>query len=108
MPDQVWRLPQELVQPYTLHRGFTFTTTGDTAVDAVTLAGSMAEGKKIMLIVEQNDLHVEFDADATTSSMLIPAGSGYADDNIHIGTRISVINANAGQNGRLRGICWGR
>lgn len=96
------------LQPYPRHRGLTFTTTADTAQNAATLGTSMGEGNKVSLIVESADLYVEFDADATTASMLIPAGSGYFDDGIVVETRISVLNRTAGQNGRIRGIVWGR
>ncbi|MBI2020210.1 hypothetical protein HYS94_02205 [Candidatus Daviesbacteria bacterium] len=100
--------PGTAMQPYPRHRGFNYTTTADTAQNATTLGSSMSEGNKVSLIVELADLYVEFDADASTTTMLIPAGSGYFDDGIVIETRISVRNVTAGQNGRLRGIIWGR
>lgn len=104
----LWRTPQELVQPLTKHRAFTHTTSGDTAENACLTAGKMEEGIKLSFVVELFDMYIEFDNDATTTTLLIPANTGYYDENIFIGTRISVINATAGSNGRIRGILWGR
>ena len=36
-----WRQEIELLQMYSKHKTFTFTTTGSSAEDAVTLAGNM-------------------------------------------------------------------
>lgn len=82
--------------------------TDDNPRDAVSLDGKMSEGIKVSLVVDVFPLYVEFDGDATTSSMLIPAGAGYSDANIFIGTKISVRNVSPGQNGQIRGIIWGR
>ena len=104
------RQPQELQQPYAVHQGFTFTTTADTAQNAAGGGAAIPwrlECIRITFIVDLFDLYVEFDGTATTSSLLIPAGTGYSEDNISITTRISVLNRTAGSNGRIRGIGWG-
>ena len=67
----------------------------------------MEECNKVSFIVETADAYIEFDADATTSSMLIPANEGYFDDSVWIGTKISIIRAGS-TNARIRGILWGR
>ena len=105
---RLFRMPGEIVQPYPYNLAFTFTTTADIAQDAATLTTRMSEGNKVSIIVENNDAYIDFDRNATTASMLIPAGSGYFDDGIAIETRISIINATAGNNARIRGIVWGR
>ena len=108
MPDKApWRDQIELLQNYTQHKTFTYTTSSSSAEDAVVLAGNMEECNKVSFIVETADAYIEFDADATTSSMLIPANEGYFDDAVWIGTKISIIRA-GGTNARIRGIIWGR
>ena len=108
MPDKApWRDQIELLQNYTQHKTFTYTTTSSSAEDAVVLAGNMEECNKVSFIVETGDAYVEFDGDATTSSMLIPANEGYFDDAVWFGTKISIIRA-SGTNARIRGIIWGR
>ena len=57
--------------------------------------------------MESGDAYIEFDADATTSSMLVPQDEGYFDDSIYIGTKISVLRKDS-TNARVRGIIWGR
>ena len=107
MPDKApWRDQIELLQNYTKHKTFTFTTSSASAEDAVVLAGNMEECNKVSFIVETADAYIEFDDDATTSSMLIPANEGYFDDSVWFGTKIS-IKAVSGQP-RIRGILWGR
>ena len=69
-----WRSEIEQIQNYQKHKTFTFTTSSGSAEDAVSLAGSMEECNKISFVIETADAYVEFDGDATTSSMLIPAG----------------------------------
>jgi len=97
----------ELLQNYGKHKTFTYTTPADTdAHDVVVLSGVMEECNKVSFIVESADAYIEFDSDATTSSMLIPANEGYFDDSIWFGTKIS-IKAVSGQP-RIRGILWGR
>ena len=108
MPDKApWRQEIELLQNYPKHKTFTFTTSSSSAEDAVVLAGNMEECNKVSFIVETADAYIEFDNDATTSSMLIPANEGYFDDSIWFGTKISVLRA-SGTNVRIRGILWGR
>ena len=102
-----WRQEIELLQMYSKHKTFTFTTTGSSAEDAVTLAGNMEECNKVTFVVETGDAYVEFDSDATTSSMLVPADEGYFDSDIHFKTKISIIRS-SGTNARIRGILWGR
>tara|TARA_Y100000296_G_C5154748_1_gene248382 strand:+ start:883 stop:1203 length:321 start_codon:yes stop_codon:yes gene_type:complete len=97
----------ELMQNYSKHETFTYTTSSSSAEDAVTLAGKMEECNKVSFIVETADAYIAFDEDATTSSMLIPANEGYFDDSVYIGTKISIIRS-GGTNARIRGIIWGR
>ena len=107
MSTAPWRQEIELLQNYTKHKTFTFTTSSSSAEDAVTLAGNMEEANKISFIVESADAYIAFDEDATTSSMLIPENEGYFDDSIWFGTKISIIRA-GGTNARIRGSVWGR
>tara|TARA_R110000824_G_scaffold111242_7_gene259641 strand:+ start:10151 stop:10474 length:324 start_codon:yes stop_codon:yes gene_type:complete len=107
MTTRPWRQEVELLQNYSKHKTFTYTTTSSSAEDAVLLAGSMEECNKVSFIVETGDAYIEFDGDATTSSMLIPANEGYFDDAVWFGTKISIIRA-TGTNPRIRGIIWGR
>ena len=107
MSTKPWRQEIELLQNYGKHKPFTVTTSSASAVDVVVLAGNMEEANKVSLIVESGDAYIEFDADATTSSMLVPQDEGYFDDSVYIGTKISVIRA-GGTNARVRGIIWGR
>ena len=108
MPDKApWRQEIELLQNYQKHKTFTYTTTSSSAEDAITLAGNMEECNKVSFIVESGDAYIEFEGDATTSSMLVPDDEGYFDDSIWIGTKISIIRA-GGDNVRIRGILWGR
>ena len=102
-----WRQEIELLQSYPKHKTFTFTTSSANAEDAVVLAGSMEEANKVSFIVETADAYIEFDGDASSSSMLIPANEGYFDDSVWFGTKISIIRA-GGTNARIRGIIWGR
>ena len=97
----------ELAQNYSRHKTFTFTTTGASAETVIDLSGLMEECNKVSLVVELADAYLEFDGDATTTSMLIPQDEGYFDDSIYIGSKISIIRA-AGDNARVRGIIWGR
>ena len=103
-----WRQEIELLQNYNKHATFTFTTSGSSAEDALTLAGKMEEGNKLSFVVETADAYIAFDEDATTSTgMLVPADEGYFDDNIYFSTKISIIRS-GGTNARIRGIVWGR
>ena len=105
MPSRNY-IPSEIQQPYTLGHGFTFTTTLGTAQDALVLS-RMDVANKISVIVELADAYIDFDRDATTSSMLLPINSTYSDDNITIDSRISILRFGA-TNARVRGIIWGR
>lgn len=107
MPRQ-WRTEGETWQTLPKHKGFVKTATVDVAFDVVNLVGAMEEGVKISLVVELAGAYIEFDGGATTSSMFIPAGNGYFDEGISILSKISAMNAVAGQNCRVRGILWGR
>lgn len=107
MTTKPWRNEIELLQHYSRHKTFTVTTTDASATDVVVIAGNMEEANKVSLIIESGDAYIEFDADATTSSMLVPQDEGYFDDSIYIGTKISVIRAGSA-NTRVRGIIWGR
>ena len=80
----IWRQEIELLQTYSKHKSFTFTTDGASAENAITLAGNMEECNKISFIVETGDLYIGFDEDASTTTMLIPANEGYFDDSIYI------------------------
>ena len=107
MTTRPWRQEIELLQNYPKHKTFTFTTTSASAETAVDISAAMEECNKVSFIVESADAYIEFDGDATTSSMLIPANEGYFDDSIYIGSKISVIRS-GGTNARIRGIIWGR
>lgn len=100
-----WRQEIELLQNYSKHKSFTFTTSSADAEDAVSIA--MEEANKVSFVVELADAYVEFDDDATTSSMLIPQNEGYFDEGIFVGSRISIKRAGS-TNVRIRGIIWGR
>ena len=108
MPDKApWRQEIELLQNYPKHKTFTFTTSSGSAQDAVILAGNMEEANKVSFVVELGAAYIEFDGDATSSTMYIPQDEGYFDDSIWFGTKISIKRA-AGTNARIRGILWGR
>ena len=102
-----WRQEIELLQNFAKHKTFTLTTSGATAEDVVIISGNMEEANRVSLVVELADAYIEFDDDATTSSMYIPQDEGYFDDGIWIGSKISIIRA-SGTNPRIRGIIWGR
>ena len=97
------------VNPTSLGRRktFTYTTVGNTSEVAVSLSGIMLQANKISLMMDLNDGYVEFDGVASTSSLLIPAGTGYEESACRIRSNITVINAAAGENCRLRGVLWG-
>lgn len=109
MSPRVWLDQGTEIQPYANHRGFNFTTTLNTAQTAVNLAAALGNGAtKISFVVDDFDLYVEFDAAATSSSMIIKAGTGYSEDNVYIESYISVLRVNSGEAGKIRGIAWGR
>ena len=107
MTTRPWRQEIELLQHYSRHKTFTHTTTSANAETVVNVNGLMEECNKVSFIVELGDAYIEFDDDATTSAMLIPQDEGYFDEDIYIGTKISIIRA-SGTNVRIRGIVWGR
>lgn len=107
MTTRPFRQEIELQQNYNKVKTFTVTTSGGSAEDAVTLAGTMEEANKVSFVVELGDAYIAFDETATSSSMLIPAGEGYSDEGIYIGTKISIIRSSS-TNARIRGIIWGR
>ena len=76
MSTKPWRQEIELLQNYGKHKTFTVTTSSASAIDVVVLSGNMEEANKVSLIVESGDAYIEFDADATTSSMLVPQDEG--------------------------------
>ena len=104
---QPWRQEIELLQNYPKHKTFTFTTSSGSAEDAVVLAGNMEEANKVSFVVELGAAYIEFDGDATTSTMYVPQDEGYFDDSIWFGTKISILRASS-TNVRIRGILWGR
>ena len=104
---QPWRQEIELLQNYSSHKSFTYVTTSANAETAVDVAANMEECNKISFIVELGDAYVEFDGDATTSTMLVPQDEGYFDDSVWISNKISVRRA-SNTNVRIRGIIWGR
>ena len=109
MTTPQWHEEARTWQPYSKHVAFTHTTTGNTAETVFTVAGNAEYFQKISFICETNDLYIEFDDDAVQgSSLKVPAGEGYSDTNIYIGTKLSVIVAANGSNGIIRGIAWGR
>ena len=104
---QPWRQEIELLQNYSRHKSFTYTTTSSDAETAVDIAANMEECNKLSFIVELADAYVEFDGDATTSTMLVPQDEGYFDDSVWISSKINVKRAGS-TNVRIRGIIWGR
>ena len=107
MTTKPWRQEIELLQTYRHHKTFTVTTSGASAETVVDIAAVMEECSKISFVIELADAYVEFDGDATTSSMLVPQDEGYFDDAVYIGSKISIIRAGS-TNARIRGIAWGR
>jgi len=103
----LWRQEIELLQNYSKHKSFTYTTSSGSAENALLLAGNMEECNKISFVVELGNAYIEFDDDATTSTMLIPQDEGYFDSDIYIGTKISILRS-TGTDVRIRGILWGR
>ena len=103
----------ELQQPYSEIVGFTRTTTADVAETVLTVSAVMVEANKIDVMVDLFDLFVRFggaatNADPNTNSILVPAGTGISLDKIRLTGVISIINAVAGQRGRIRGFICGR
>ena len=107
MTTKPWRQEIELLQTYRHHKTFTLTTSGASAETAVDISAVMEECSKVSCVGELGDAYIEFDADATTSSMLVPQDEGYFDDNVYVASKISIIRAGV-TNARIRGIVWGR
>ena len=101
-----WRQEIELLQNYTKHKTFTFTTSSSSAETALDIAANFEEINKISLVVELGDAFIAFDETATSSNMLIPQNEGYSDSGIYLADKLSIIRVS--DNVRIRGIAWGR
>ena len=106
MTTRPWRQEIELLQNYPKHKTFTYSTSGSSAETALDISANMEECNKVSFIVESADAYIEFDGDATSTSMLIPENEGYFDDSIWIGSKISILCPSG--TARIRGIVWGR
>ena len=102
-----WRQEIELLQNYSKHKTFTFTTSGSSAETALDIASNFEEVNKISFVVELADAYIAFDETATSSNMLIPQNEGYSDTGIYAIDKLSIIRS-ASTNVRIRGIAWGR
>jgi|TARA_R110000744_G_scaffold365173_2_gene473941 hypothetical protein len=102
-----WRQEIELLQNYSKHKTFTFTTSGSSAETALDIASNFEEVNKISFVVELADAYIAFDETATSSNMLIPQNEGYSDSGIYAIDKLSIIRS-ASTNVRIRGIAWGR
>ena len=109
MPAPEIRTQIELMQPLPNYRGFTVTTTDANATTVIDVAAVMEEANRVTFVVELGDLYVNFNGAATSdgSSMLVPAGTGYTEEEIRVTGLISIMRV-AGTNGRIRGCVWGR
>lgn len=99
----------ELEQPLPSFRGFTATTADANAMTILTVSDLMEEANRITFVVEFGDMYINFGGTATSdgTSMLVPAGTGYTEENIKITGIISVMRAGT-TNSRIRGSIWGR
>ena len=107
MTTKPWRQEIEILQSYSKHKAFTYTTTSANSETAIDLGLAMEEVNKISFVVELADAYIEFDGDASTTTMLIPQDEGYFDDAIYISTKITIMRVGS-TNARIRGIAWGR
>ena len=107
MTIKPWRQEIEILQSYSKHKAFTYTTTSANSETVVDLGLAMEEVNKVSFVVELADAYVEFDGDASATTMLIPQDEGYFDDAIYISNKITIMRAGA-TNARIRGIAWGR
>ena len=107
MTTKPWRQEIEILQSYSKHKAFTYTTTSANSETAIDLGLAMEEVNKISFVVELADAYIEFDGAASTTTMLIPQDEGYFDDAIYIADKITIMRAGA-TNARIRGIAWGR
>ena len=99
----------ELEQPLPSFRGFTATTADANAMTILTVSDLIEEANRITFVVEFGDMYINFGGTATSdgTSMLVPAGTGYTEENIKITGIISVMRAGT-TNSRIRGSIWGR
>ena len=109
MPAPEIRTQIELMQPLPNYRGFTVTTTDANATTVIDVAAVMEEANRVTFVVELGDLYVNFNGAAASdgSSMLVPAGTGYTEEEIRVTGLISIMRV-GGTNGRIRGCVWGR
>ena len=109
MPAPKIRTQIELMQPLPNYRGYTVTTTDANATTVIDVAAVMEEANRITFVVELGDLYVNFNGAAASdgSSMLVPAGTGYTEEEIRVTGLISIMRV-GGTNGRIRGCVWGR
>ena len=109
MPAPEIRTQIELMQPLPNYRGFTVTTTDANATTVIDVAAGMEEANRVTFVVELGDLYVNFNGAAASdgSSMLVPAGTGYTEEEIRVTGLISIMRV-GGTNGRIRGCVWGR
>ena len=107
MTTKPWRQEIEILQSYSKHKAFTYTTTSANSETAIDLGLAMEEVNKVSFVVELADAYIEFDGDASATTMLIPQDEGYFDDAIYISSKITIRRAGA-TNARIRGIAWGR
>ena len=107
MTTRPWRQEIEILQSYSKHKAFTYTTTSANSETVVDLGLAMEEVNKVSFVVELADAYVEFDGDASATTMLIPQDEGYFDDAIYISNKITIMRAGS-TNARIRGIAWGR
>ena len=109
MPAPEIRTQIELMQPLPNYRGYTVTTTDANATTVIDVAAVMEEANRITFVVELGDLYVNFNGVASSdgSSMLVPAGTGYTEEEIRVTGLISIMRV-GGTNGRIRGCVWGR
>ena len=108
MPAPEIRTQIELMQPLPNYRGYTVTTTDANATTVIDVAAVMEEANRITFVVELGDLYVNFNGVAASdgSSMLVPAGTGYTEEEIRVTGLISIMRV-GGTNGRIRGCVWG-
>ena len=107
MTTKPWGQEIEILQSYSKHKAFTYTTTSANSETAIDLGLAMEEVNKVSFVVELADAYIEFDGDASATTMLIPQDEGYFDDAIYISNKITIIRAGS-TNARIRGIAWGR
>jgi hypothetical protein len=109
MTTSALRTQIELVQPLPNFRGFTTTTSDANASTVLTVSTIMEEANRITFVVELGDLYINFGGVATSdgTSMLVPAGTGYTEEDIKITGVLSIMRAGT-TNGRIRGSIWGR